>query len=150
MMPAMARLLLETARIATMRGARYSLIDRGALLADDGRIAWIGDMGSRPAGSVDERIDARGALATPALIDCHTHLVFGGTRADEFERRLGGATYEEIARAGGGILSTVKATRAASEAELRAGAQRRLDALRTEGVATVEIKSGYGLDLASE
>src|SRR5437763_6674 len=89
-------------------------------------------------------------FATPALIDCHTHLAFGGTRADEFERRLAGASYEEIARAGGGILSTVKATRAASEADLRASAQRRLDALRAEGVATVEIKSGYGLDLASE
>ena len=150
MIPAMARLLLENARIATMRDARYSLVERGALLARDGRIEWVGPASERPAAAVDERVDAGGALVTPALIDCHTHLVYAGTRADEFEARLSGASYEEIARKGGGILSTVKATRAASEAELRAASSRRLEALRAEGVATVEIKSGYGLDLESE
>ena len=116
MIPAMARLLLENARIATMRAARYSLVERGALLAVDGRIEWVGPAGERPQVAIDERVDARGALVTPALVDCHTHLVYAGTRADEFEARLAGASYEEIARKGGGILSTVKATRAASEA----------------------------------
>ena len=149
----MARTLLVNARIATMRGGRYSLVDRGALASDGERITWIGSVDSMDAalgrGDVDV-IDVQGALVTPCLIDCHTHLVHAGDRADEFERRLQGATYEDIARAGGGILSTVRATRAASEQQLMAESGRRLDALRAEGVATVEIKSGYGLDLESE
>src|SRR3954471_24091596 len=130
MIPAMARLLLDDARIATMRGGRYGLVERGALLANDGRIEWIGDRSQRPEAKVDERIDAHGALVTPALIDCHTHLVYAGHRADQFAMRLAGRTYEEISRAGGGIASTVRATRAASAAELEASARRRLDALR--------------------
>ena len=94
--------------------------------------------------------DCRGRLVTPGLIDCHTHLVFGGNRAREFEQRLGGASYEEIARAGGGIVSTVKATRMASEADLLADALTRVDALISEGVTLVEVKSGYGLDRETE
>jgi imidazolonepropionase len=128
------------------------------MVVEDGRIAWLGDSSSSRAGanalygpgSNFEPIDARGALVTPGLIDCHTHLVFAGNRAHEFEMRLNGATYEEIARGGGGIVSTMKATRAASEDELREQSGRRLDALASEGVTTVEIKSGYGLDVASE
>lgn len=139
------------ARIATMRGARYSIIEGGALVEDEGRIAWIGPTAELGHGlRRGDAIDARGALATPGLIDCHTHLVYAGNRAREFELRLQGATYEELARAGGGILSTVKATRAASEEQLREESGRRLDSLIAEGVTTVEIKSGYGLDLASE
>jgi imidazolonepropionase len=150
MIPAMARLLLDNARIATMRGGRYGIVERGAMLARDGRIEWVGERSERPGVAVDERIDAHGALATPALLDCHTHLVYAGHRADEFAMRLAGRTYEEISRAGGGIASTVKATRAAPAEVLEASARRRLDSLRAEGVATVEIKSGYGLDLESE
>ena len=133
-----------------MRAGRYSLIDDGALVADGGRIAWIGPRGEAPREGVDQVIDAHGALATPALVDCHTHLVYAGHRADEFEQRLAGRTYEEIARAGGGIASTVRATRAASEDALLASARIRLQALMAEGVRTVEIKSGYGLDLDNE
>src|SRR3954468_13639343 len=150
MIPAMARLLLDDARIATMRGGRYGILEHGALLANDGRIEWIGERSQCPQAKVDERIDGKGALVTPALIDCHTHLVYAGHRADEFAMRLAGRTYEEISRAGGGIASTVRATRAASAAELETSARRRLDSLRAEGVATVEIKSGYGLDLENE
>ena len=133
-----------------MRDGRYSLLDDGALVADGGRIAWVGPRGEAPREGLGEVIDARGALATPALVDCHTHLVYAGHRADEFEQRLAGRTYEEIARAGGGIASTVRATRAASEDALAAAARVRLEALRSEGVRTVEIKSGYGLDLDNE
>ena len=133
-----------------MRGGKYGMVESGAMLAHDGRVEWIGERSQRPDVAIDRRIDAHGALATPALVDCHTHLVYAGHRADEFAMRLAGKTYEEIARAGGGIVSTVRATRAASAAELEASARRRLDALRAEGVATVEIKSGYGLDLDNE
>ena len=141
------------ARIATMRGGRYSMIDDGAMVCEDGTIARIGTMNE--LGPVLRRgddgvIDAQGALVTPGLIDCHTHLVYAGNRALEFERRLQGATYEEIAREGGGILATVKATRAASAEQLREESGRRLDAMLAEGVTTVEIKSGYGLDVESE
>jgi imidazolonepropionase len=148
----MANLLLVNARIATMRGAKYSLVEKGALAVREGRIHWVGPMSEMHAGlrRGETTIDARGGLVTPGLIDCHTHLVYAGNRAREFEARLNGATYEEIARAGGGILATVKATRAAAGDELRAQAQGRLAALMSEGVTTVEVKSGYGLDTASE
>jgi imidazolonepropionase len=142
----MARTLVVNARIATMRGGKYSIVENGAIVEEGGRIVAVGEA----HGDRSQAIDAGGALVTPALIDCHTHLVYAGNRAREFEMRLKGATYEEIARGGGGILSTVKATRAASEAQLRAAALTRLDAMLAEGVATVEIKSGYGLDVESE
>jgi imidazolonepropionase len=145
--------LFTNARIATLNPAFPGLgaIDSGAIAIRAGRIAWVGAMPELPAPfSTAERIDLEGRWITPGPIDCHTHLVYGGDRAREFELRLAGAGYEEIARAGGGIVSSVKATRAATEAELTATALRRLDALLAEGVTTVEIKSGYGLDLASE
>ena len=118
-----------------------------------GKIAWFGDDAGLPAfepAAAFVQHDGAGALVTPGLVECHTHLVFGGNRADEFRRRLAGASYEEIARAGGGIVSTVGATRAASEDELFASAAARLRRLVCEGVTTVEIKSGYGLDLQTE
>ncbi|WP_432612363.1 imidazolonepropionase [Azospirillum brasilense] len=124
---------------------------RDAVIAvKDGRIAWIGAARDRPAGRAAEEHDLGGRWVTPGLIDCHTHLVFGGNRAREFEMRLEGATYEEIARAGGGIASTVAATRAADEESLIASAAVRLRPLLAEGVTVVEVKSGYGLDLATE
>ncbi|TWA92890.1 imidazolonepropionase [Azospirillum brasilense] len=121
-----------------------------AIAVKDGRIAWIGAAKDRPAGRAAEEHDLGGRWVTPGLIDCHTHLVFGGNRAREFEMRLEGATYEEIARAGGGIASTVAATRAADEDGLIASAAVRLRRLLVEGVTVVEVKSGYGLDLATE
>jgi imidazolonepropionase len=133
--------------------APYGLVDDAAIAVEGGRIAWIGPRAGLPAPFADRcgaRHDAGGALVTPGLIDCHTHLVYGGDRAHEFELRLQGASYEDIARAGGGIASTVQATRAASEAELRAQSLPRLKALMAEGVTTIEIKSGYGLALAHE
>ena len=128
------------------------LIERGAIAAKDGRILYAGAEADLPAAlsAAAETTDLEGRLVTPGLIDCHTHLVFAGDRAAEWEMRQRGATYEEIARAGGGILSTVKATRAASEDELVAAALPRLDALIAEGVTTIEIKSGYGLDPENE
>jgi imidazolonepropionase len=141
------------AQLATMApgAAPYGHIADGAVAARDGRIVFVGPRSDLPrALSTRETIDSEGRWITPGLIDCHTHLVHAGHRAHEFERRLAGASYEDIARAGGGILSTVRATRAASEADLVAGALPRLDALLSEGVTTVEIKSGYGLDLATE
>jgi imidazolonepropionase len=146
----MTRLHLANARIATMRSGRYSLIENGAMQVAEGRIAWIGTTRDAPRFDDAQSMDAQGALITPGLVDCHTHLVYAGTRAAEHARRLEGATYEEIARAGGGILSTVRATRAASEAELRRQSAPRLEALAGEGVTTVEIKSGYGLERESE
>jgi imidazolonepropionase len=137
--------------LACLAGDEYGAIEDGALAVRDGRIAWLGRRGDLPPGAAAaEHRDAGGRWATPALIDCHTHLVFAGDRAAEFEARLRGASYEEIARAGGGILSTVRATRAATEDELVAQARPRLAALAGEGVATVEIKSGYGLDPDTE
>lgn len=143
-------------RLATMvAGAPtpYGLVEDGALAVEAGRIAWAGPRPDLPAqmlARAQARHAAGGALVTPALIDCHTHLVYGGDRAREFELRLQGASYEDIARAGGGIVSTVRATRAASEEELLEQGRPRLRALRAEGVATVEIKSGYGLALEHE
>ena len=134
---------------ATMADAALGIVENAAVAVNDGRIAWVGRLTDLPSGAAREH-DCGGAWLLPGLIDCHTHLVFGGDRAAEFEQRLGGASYEEIARAGGGILSTVRATRAASEAALLAAALPRLDALLAEGVTTVEIKSGYGLDLDHE
>ncbi|HEY5367212.1 MAG TPA: imidazolonepropionase [Casimicrobiaceae bacterium] len=126
-------------------------LDDPAIVVQDGVIAWIGAATAiAPAYASLPRHDCAGALVTPGLIDCHTHLVYAGNRADEFALRLAGASYEEIARAGGGIASTVKATRAADEDTLFALASRRLEALLAEGVCAIEIKSGYGLDLATE
>ena len=133
-----------------MRGGRYSLVEDGAMRIEDGRLAWIGRSGETPRDGDAQIVDAKGALVTPGLVDCHTHLVYAGTRAGEHALRLEGATYEEIARAGGGILSTVRATREASAVELRRQSVPRLEALIAEGVTTVEIKSGYGLDLDNE
>ena len=141
------------ARIATMRGGRYSIIENGALRAEEGRIAWTGravELEPRRHPGGEEVIDVKGALVTPGLIDCHTHLVYAGERAREFEMRLQGMTYADIAKAGGGIVATVQATRTATNAELRAASARRLAALMSEGVTTVEIKSGYGLDVENE
>ena len=121
------------------------------VVVQQGQMAWVGPEAQLPAAyQALPRHDARGALATPGLVDCHTHLVYGGQRANEFAMRLAGATYEEVAKAGGGIVSSVKATRAASEDELFAQAVPRLQALLAEGVCAIEIKSGYGLALAHE
>ena len=149
----MALKIYSQCRIATMiAGAGpYGLLSSGALVAEDGIIRWVGDSGSLPAEIQHaEKIDLDGATVTPALIDCHTHLVFGGNRAQEFALRLEGVSYEAIARAGGGIASTMHATRAATEDELVAAALPRLDALLAEGAGTVEIKSGYGLSVRDE
>ncbi|MEW6148654.1 MAG: imidazolonepropionase [Pseudomonadota bacterium] len=143
----------HNARLATMRADRPDLgeIDLGVIAALGGRIVYAGAQADFPADAdAIERIDCDGRWITPGLIDCHTHLVYGGNRAHEFELRLKGASYEEVARAGGGIVSTVAATRRASEADLIASALPRLDALIAEGVTTIEIKSGYGLDTETE
>jgi len=146
-------LLLTDARIATMQA---SVPDYGvaagatALAVRAGRIAWMGSVAGIGNRTARETRSLGDRWITPALIDCHTHLVFGGDRAAEFEQRLKGASYEDIARAGGGIISTVTATRAASADELFAAALPRVEALAREGVATIEIKSGYGLDYETE
>jgi len=144
--------LFRNAQIATMTPDKpYGLIENGAIVISADRIKWVGVEKELPdefAGIQGKNLEGR--LVTPALIDCHTHLVYGGSRATEFELRLNGASYEEIARNGGGILSTVTATRNASEDELLAQSLPRLDALLSEGVATIEIKSGYGLDIETE
>ena len=128
-------------------GVDYGLIQDAVLAVSDGKIAYVGPQSGLPSAyRKAEFVSLEGRLVTPALVDCHTHLVFGGNRAREFEMRLNGATYEEVARTGGGILSTVQATRAASEEELLADALPRVDAMMAEGVATIEIKSGYGLN----
>jgi imidazolonepropionase len=139
-------MLLTNLKAATMRD-HYGLIEDAAILVADGRVAWVGPRADAPAG---EAVNCRGRLVTPGLIDCHTHLVYGGNRAHEFERRLGGIAYADIAKSGGGIAATVRATRARSEGELVACALKRLDALLAEGITTIEIKSGYGLDLDTE
>lgn len=143
----------HNARLATMRADRPNLgeIEHGLIAARGGHIIYAGAAADFPTDAdAIKRIDCEGRWITPGLVDCHTHLVYGGNRAHEFELRLKGASYEEIARAGGGIVSTVAATRKASEAELVASALPRLDALIGEGATTVEIKSGYGLETETE
>jgi len=145
-------LLLTDARIATLgtEAPEYGEITDGALAISGGLIDWIGPRADLPSGGATTTRSVSGQWLTPALIDCHTHLVFGGDRSEEFEQRLRGASYEDIAKAGGGILSTVRATREASADELFDAALPRVRSLLAEGVATVEIKSGYGLDVENE
>ncbi|WP_194098560.1 imidazolonepropionase [Marivivens aquimaris] len=145
-------MLLTNATIATLKDNQtYGLIEDGAIALANTRIAWVGRAAERPAAYADAQThDLGGRLVTPALIDCHTHVVFGGNRAAEFELRLNGASYEEVARAGGGIVSTVSATRAASEDALLADALTRVDALIAEGITLIEVKSGYGLNQDTE
>ncbi|PBB28716.1 imidazolonepropionase [Mesorhizobium sp. WSM4308] len=144
----------RNARLATMADgvAVLGIVEKGAIAARDGLIVYAGAEADMPAsaGQGAETVDCEGRWITPGLIDCHTHLVYAGNRANEFEMRLAGATYEEVARAGGGIVSSVKSLREASEDELVAQTLPRLDALMAEGVTTVEVKSGYGLDLDNE
>ena len=146
--------LWRNARIATLAdSSSWGLIESGAMLTGHGQLLWVGDAADLPAehhAQIQQDTDLGGALVTPGLIDCHTHLVYGGQRANEFEMRLQGASYEDIARAGGGIRFTVAATRAASDAQLLQSATRRADSLMAEGVTTIEIKSGYGLSEAHE
>ncbi|NOE24788.1 imidazolonepropionase [Ruegeria sp. HKCCD6157] len=131
----------------TEGGGPYGLVPDAAIALQDGRIAWVGPVVDLPSRFADQpRARMGGRLVTPALIDCHTHVVHGGHRAAEFEMRLNGASYEEVARAGGGIISTVRATRAAGVEELVAQALPRVDAMLAEGVSVIEVKSGYGLD----
>jgi len=134
----------------TLAARPDALIEDGLIAARDGRIVYAGAAASAPVLNPARTLDCGGRLVTPGLIDCHTHLVYGGSRAGEFEARLAGASYEAIARAGGGIVSTMRATRAASEAELVAASAPRLAEMVAQGVTTVEIKSGYGLELAAE
>lgn len=145
-------MLLTNAKIVTLaRNDDFGMISNGALALHGDRIAWVGSADEVPDGHTDDGVeDLGGRLVTPGLIDCHTHVVFGGNRASEFELRLNGASYEEVARAGGGIVSTVSATRETSEDDLLADALRRVDALIAEGVTAIEVKSGYGLDQDSE
>lgn len=138
------------ADLVTMRDGKYHIIEDGALAVAGDRLVWVGPRAEMPDFAPRQQHRFDGGILTPGLIDCHTHLVFGGDRSAEFEQRLNGVSYAEIAAQGGGILSTVRATREASEASLVASARWRLDRLLAEGVTTVEIKSGYGLDEASE
>ncbi|MBJ7308942.1 imidazolonepropionase [Rugamonas sp. CCM 8940] len=143
--------LFTNIHLATMATADgYGEILDGAVAVKDGRIAWLGQRAALPPHTAARLHDGAGCWLTPGLIDCHSHIVHAGNRSDEFEARLNGATYEDIARAGGGIMSTVRATRAASEQELLAQSLPRVAALLAEGVTTIEIKSGYGLTLESE
>ncbi|KTR02190.1 imidazolonepropionase [Aureimonas ureilytica] len=144
--------VLTNARLATLAegSAGLGLVEDGAVMIEDGRIAYAGPRAGLPVSEGADVIDLGGRWVTPALIDCHTHLVHGGNRAREFEMRLAGASYEEIARAGGGIVSSLAATRALSVEALVETALPRLDALLAEGVSTVEIKSGYGLEIEAE
>ncbi|HEX8469678.1 MAG TPA: imidazolonepropionase [Brevundimonas sp.] len=150
--PLKADLLLVDCQVAAMteHGAAYGAIEDAAILIRDGAIVWVGSRADLPDHEATQTDRLDGRWVTPGLIDCHTHLVFGGDRSGEFEQRLEGATYEDIARSGGGIVSSVKATRAASEDELYASALTRLAGLKATGVTTVEIKSGYGLNRDSE
>ncbi|WAH58426.1 imidazolonepropionase [Pseudomonas silvicola] len=142
--------LWQHCHVATMAHGKYSIIEDAAIVTAGGTVHWIGPRSEALVGEGVAIIDLGGAWVTPGLIDCHTHTVFGGNRSGEFEQRLQGVSYAEIAAAGGGIASTVRATRAATEDELFISARKRLASLLRDGVTTVEIKSGYGLDLASE
>nr|WP_244293891.1 imidazolonepropionase [Yersinia mollaretii] len=133
-----------------MRGGKYHLIPQGAMAVTGGKIVWIGPHSELPAFNASREVVYQGGLITPGLIDCHTHLVFGGDRSAEFEQRLNGVSYADIAAQGGGILSTVRSTRNSSEQQLLEQALFRLTPLLAEGVTCIEIKSGYGLDLESE
>ncbi|QOL26001.1 imidazolonepropionase [Thalassotalea sp. LPB0316] len=144
--------LITRVNIATMTqgGDSYGELIDGAVAIANGKIAWLGEYSQLPTHQVEKVIDGQGQWLTPGLIDCHTHIVFGGNRANEFEMRLQGKSYEEIAKAGGGIVSTVNATRAATEQELLDGALKRAHAMHQQGVTTLEIKSGYGLNSENE
>ncbi|WDU61935.1 imidazolonepropionase [Pseudomonas poae] len=142
--------LWQHCHVATMAQGKYSIIEDAALVTAGSLIEWVGPRSQVPPADYAQVHDLQGAWVTPGLIDCHTHTVFGGNRSGEFEQRLEGVSYAEIAAKGGGIASTVRATRAATEDELFASAHKRLRSLLRDGVTTVEIKSGYGLDLASE
>ena len=142
--------LWQHCHVASMAQGSYSIIEDAAIVTEAGRIVWIGARQALPDLDVQHQVDLGSAWVTPGLIDCHTHAVFGGNRSGEFEQRLQGVSYAEIAAQGGGIASTVRATRAASEDELYASALRRVRALMRDGVTTLEIKSGYGLDLDNE
>lgn len=144
------RTLWQHCNVATMADGRYSAIEDAAIVTSAGLIEWIGPRAELAPVEADRTVDLGGAWVTPGLIDCHTHAVFGGNRSGEFEQRLQGVSYAEIAAQGGGIASTVRATRAASEDELFASARQRVQALMRDGVTTIEVKSGYGLDLANE
>ncbi|WNN41595.1 imidazolonepropionase [Pseudomonas inefficax] len=144
------RTVWQHCHVATMAEGRYSAIEDAAIVTDAGLIEWIGPRVELVSVDAERTVDLGGAWVTPGLIDCHTHAVFGGNRSGEFEQRLQGVSYAEIAAQGGGIASTVRATRAASEDELFASARQRVQALMRDGVTTIEIKSGYGLDLANE
>ena len=144
------KVLWQHCHIATMAHGNYSIIKDAALVTAGSLIEWIGPRSEVPAADYAQVHDLHGAWVTPGLIDCHTHTVFGGNRSGEFEQRLQGVSYADIAAQGGGIASTVRATRAASEDELFESAHKRLRSLLRDGVTTVEIKSGYGLDLVSE
>ena len=149
----MQQTLLTNTNIATMTpsGDAYGMINAGAIAVNNSQIQWVGKQAECPSKFQNwDRRDLEGRLVTPALIDCHTHVVFGGNRALEFEMRLNGASYEEVAKAGGGIVSTVKATRELDEDQLMQQAFVRVDAMIAEGITTLEIKSGYGLDQETE
>ena len=145
-------MLLANAKLATLQNNdEFGIIDDGVIVLDGAHIAWVGGAIELPDTYRDQEIrNLGGRLVTPALIDCHTHVIFGGNRAVEFELRLNGASYQEVAQAGGGIVSTVTATRAASEDELLTDALIRIDAMIAEGVTFIEVKSGYGLDRETE
>jgi imidazolonepropionase len=139
------------ARLATMAvPPGLGIVEKGVIASTDGRIVYAGAEADAPAFEAAETIDCEGRWITPGLVDCHTHIVYGGNRAHEFELRLAGATYDEISRAGGGIVSTMRATRSESEDQLLTSARKRVETLMRDGVTTLEIKSGYGLDTDSE
>ncbi|MBC3300259.1 imidazolonepropionase [Pseudomonas sp. SWRI18] len=142
--------LWQHCHVATMAHGNYSIIEDAAMVTAGSLIEWIGPRSQLPTADYAQVHDLQGAWVTPGLIDCHTHTVFGGNRSGEFEQRLQGVSYAEIAAKGGGIASTVRATRAATEDELFVSAEKRLRSLLRDGVTTVEIKSGYGLDLVNE
>ena len=142
--------LWHNCHVATMQNGRYSMIENAAIVTLGNKIDWIGDQQNLPEAQYDETIDLQQAWVTPGFIDCHTHSVFGGNRSVEFEKRLQGVSYAEIAAQGGGIASTVRATREATEEQLLNSALRRVKSLLKDGVTTIEIKSGYGLDYVNE